>query len=622
MGRIQQLDSQTANMIAAGEVVERPMGVVKELVDNAIDASSTRIDIAIEEGGISKITIRDNGTGMDAQDAEMAFHRHATSKIRTQNDLWSIHTLGFRGEALPSIASVAKVTMITSDGNESTKITIEYGQVTSVSAYPCNQGTEITVEGLFYRTPARLKHMRSASYEASLIQDVITRFALSHPEISFHLVSDGRDSFRTSGQGDLLEVLFAAGGRAVAENAVKAEFEDFDYKVSGYIVKPLITRASRSMMYVFLNHRMVRTFKLYKAIQDGYEDFIVKGRYPVCVLNIEMDPRLLDVNVHPSKWEVRLSKEIQLEYLIRDNVRKILAGNSLAPKVETASARVEYYEPLSFDTDSLIREAETKKSSASAKQTPVKEEISRPETSFEPVREETSVKPEENTYEEILKEAKEDEQLLKSLQNEVRESASSYAPKPSRAFPHMDVIGQFHEKFILCAVKEGLAIIDQHAAQERVHYEEYCRKLNTNPVMMETLVPLVVHAGSDLVARVDEINAAAADLHVTFEPFGPDTLAVRSVPSWMKDLEELAFLEDVIDQFRNDRESKYTRMEKKRIATMACHHSIRFNRSLTMDEMKEVVRQLSLCENPYHCPHGRPTYVILDEKELTKEFLR
>jgi DNA mismatch repair protein MutL len=186
----------------------------------------------------------------------------------------------------------------------------------------------------------------------------------------------------------------------------------------------------------------------------------------------------------------------------------------------------------------------------------------------------------------------------------------------------MDVIGQFHEKFILCAVKEGLAIIDQHAAQERVHYEEYCQKLNQNPVMMDCLVPLTVHAGSDLVRRVDELNQAAADLHITFEPFGPDTLAVHSVPAWMKDIEEIPFLEDVLDQFRNDRESRYTRMEKKRIATMACHHSIRFNRTLTMDEMKEVVRQLSLCENPYHCPHGRPTYVILDEKELTKEFLR
>lgn len=631
MGRIQQLDSQTANMIAAGEVVERPMGVVKELVDNAIDAGSTRIDISIEEGGISKITIRDNGSGMDAEDAQMAFKRHATSKIRTQNDLWSIHTLGFRGEALPSIASVSKLTMITSDGNESTKIVIEYGQTVSVSAYPCNQGTEISVEGLFYRTPARLKHMRSASYEASLIQDVIVRFALSHPEISFHLISDGRDAFRTSGQGDLLEVLFQAGGRAVAENAVKAEFEDFDYKVRGYIVKPMITRASRSNMYVFLNGRMVRTYKLYKAIQDGYEDFIVKGRYPICVLNIEMDPRLLDVNVHPSKWEVRLSKEIQLEYLIRDNVRKILAGAPLAPKVEPAAARTEYYEPISFDTDSLIREAERKQAYSAKKpvQTPVKEEtVKAPEEAKleipkEPVKETPVYRPDEKTYEAIVNEAKQDEEILRSLGESVKESEPVYeTKKKSPSFPHMDVIGQFHEKFILCAVKEGLAIIDQHAAQERVHYEEYCEKLNTNPVMMDTLVPLVIHAGSDLVARVDEINQAAADLHITFEAFGPDTLAVRSVPAWMKDLEEIPFLEDVIDQFRNDRESKYTRMEKKRIATMACHHSIRFNRSLTMDEMKEVVRQLSLCENPYHCPHGRPTFVILDEKELTKEFLR
>ena len=617
MGRIKQLDSQTANMIAAGEVVERPMGVVKELVDNAIDAGSTRIDISIEEGGISKITVSDNGIGMDADDAQMAFQRHATSKIRTQNDLWSIHTLGFRGEALPSIASVAKVTMVTSDGNDATKIVIEYGQTVSVSAYPCNQGTEITVEGLFYRTPARLKHMRSASYEASLIQDVISRFALSHPEISFHLISDGRDALRTSGQGNLQEVLYQVAGRAAAENSIPVQFEDFDYKVTGYLVKPMITRASRSMMYVFLNQRMVRTYKLYKAIQDGYEDFIVKGRYPLCVLQIEMDPHLLDVNVHPSKWEVRLSKEIQLEYLIKDNVRKALSGSILAPKVEVAQARQEYYEPISFDTDSLILEAETKKEPVI--QTAPVSESREPEPVSQPVIETK----EESFYESIAKEVETDNAILRELNNQVKEPVSEYAAANVRQeFPHMDVIGQFHEKFILCAVKEGLAIIDQHAAQERVHYEEYCRKLNQNPIMMDCLVPLVVHAGNDLVRRVDELNEAASDLHITFEPFGPDTLAVHSVPAWMKDIEEVPFLEDVLDQFRNDRESKYTRMEKKRIATMACHHSIRFNRSLTMDEMKEVVRQLSLCENPYHCPHGRPTYVILDEKELTKEFLR
>ena len=604
MGSIRQLDALTANMIAAGEVVERPMGVVKELVENAIDAQSTRIDVTIEEGGIQSITVRDNGIGMDSEDAELAFHRHATSKIRTQNDLWSINTLGFRGEALPSIASVAKVTMCTSDGSESTRVVIEYGETVSVSSYPCDQGTEIRVEGLFYRTPARLKHMRSGSYEASLIQDVIVRFALSHPEIAFRLVSDGRDAFRTSGQGDLLEVLFQACGRAVAENAVPVEFGDFDYTVKGYLVKPLITRASRTGMYVFLNGRMVRTFKLYKAIQDGYEDFIVRGRYPICVLDITMDPHILDVNVHPSKWEVRLSKEIQLEYLIRDQVRNALGGNVLAPKIEPAQARQEYYEPITFDTDRLIREAEQKA------EIPVQQEVQAAEPQKEP----------EPDRQAILEEARKDNEVLQKMQKRISEPQPEY--KPEKAFPIMEVIGQFHDKFILCAVKDGLAVIDQHAAQERVHYEEYQRMLNQNPAMADLLIPITIHTGSDLVQRTDEINQSIEDLHITFEPFGPDTMAVRSVPVWMKDVDEESFLNDLIDQFRNDRESKYTRMEKKRIATLACHHSIRFNRSLTMDEMKETVRQLSLCENPWHCPHGRPTFIILDEKELEKEFLR
>ena len=608
MGKIRQLDSHTANMIAAGEVVERPMGVVKELVENAIDAGADRIDVSIEEGGISRLSVTDNGSGMDSSDAQMAFQRHATSKIRSEKDLWSIHTLGFRGEALPSIASVSKLTLTTSDGNESTRIVVEYGKIVSAVAYPCNQGTEVTVEGLFYQTPARLKHMRSGAYEASLIQNVISSFALAHPEISFHLYSDGRETFMTTGQGDLLEVIFQVYGRAAFENAIPVQFEDYDYKVSGYLIKPSLTRASRSMMHVFLNSRMVRTYRLYKAIQDGYEDFIVKGRYPMCVLNIEMDPHLLDVNVHPSKWEVRLSKENQLEYLLKDEVRKALQGTTLAPKAEVRPVRTEYYEPLSFDTDQLIREAEENKIQK------------KPESGLFPPAEEkpaaVTALPKE-TAQAILQEAAEDQKEF--LQ--VKEEEAPYIPEKN-PFPDMQVIGQLHEKFILCAGTDSLIVIDQHAAQERVHYEEYCRKLNQNPVMMDCLVPLTVHAGSDLVARVDEVNEAAADLHITFEPFGRDTLIVRSVPSWMQDVEEQQFLEDVIDQFRNERESRYTRMEKKKIATMACHHSIRFNRSLTMAEMQEAVRQLSLCENPFHCPHGRPTFIVLDEKELTKEFLR
>ncbi|MDO5121068.1 MAG: DNA mismatch repair endonuclease MutL [Erysipelotrichaceae bacterium] len=598
MSRIVQLDEQTANMIAAGEVVERPQGVVKELVENAIDAGSTRITITVREGGLASLTVTDDGCGMDSKDAVMAFQRHATSKIRTQSDLWRIHTLGFRGEALPSIASVSKLTLTTSDGNESTRVKIEYGKTVSVSAYPADQGTEITVEGLFYKTPARLKHMRSAAYENSLIQDVVTRFAMSHPEISFRLISDGRTAFQTTGKGNLLEVLYQAWGREAAENAVPVEFSDFDYTVTGYIIKPQITRSTRNSMHVFLNGRMVRTFRLYKAIEDGYEDFIVKGRHPLAVLQIRMDSQLLDVNVHPSKWEVRLSKENQLEQLIRTEINQTLKNTVLAPKVEVSTARQTYYEPLTLDTLDL--------------NTPVKEEaphIVQPE----PVQQKPVQKPVRETAE-VISEPEPAPVYTPPVEAE--------RPVVREKFPDMQVIGQLHGKFILCAVENGLAVLDQHACQERVHYEEIRAKLNTEPAMTDCLIPLQVKASADLVQRVDEINEAVSDLHIAFEPFGRDLLIVRRIPLWMKDIDAQTFLQDVMDSFREEREIRYARMEKKKIATMACHRSIRFNRNLTMDEMREVVRQLGTCENPYHCPHGRPTFVILSEKELTKEFLR
>ena len=597
MGKIHQLDTQTANMIAAGEVVERPMGVVKELVENAIDAGSTRITVSVIDGGMTKITVRDNGIGMDSEDALNAFKRHATSKIKGQNDLFDIHTLGFRGEALPSIASVSKVTLTTSDGNDSTRVQIEYGEIKNAGNYPCDEGTEISIEGLFYRTPARLKHLKSGSYENTLIQDVIVKFAFSYPSIAFTFISNDRISFQTTGKGNLLEVIYQAWGREAGENAIAVDFSDYDYHVTGYIVKPSLTRVSRNCMHVFLNGRMVRTFRLYKSILDGYEDFIVKGRNPLVVLNVEMDPQLLDVNVHPSKWEVRISKENQLEYLIKDNIREALKSTILAPVAEVkAAVQKVSVEPIFFDTNSALVTPFVAKKEVTV--TPVVE--TKP---IETIKEE-NIKP-------VIQEEIKEEKIIeeKEIQHE--------------KLPEMTVIGQLHEKFILCSTEKGLAILDQHACQERVHYEELLQKLDeTTPVMMELLVPISILAGNDLVERVDEINASIRDMHFKFEPFGRDTFIVRSVPMWMKEIEEERFLQDVIDNFKNDRDSKYARMEKKKIATMACHSSIRFNRALSLDEMKEVVKQLYKCQNPYHCPHGRPTFIILDEKELTKEFLR
>ena len=597
MGKIHQLDTQTANMIAAGEVVERPMGVVKELVENAIDAGSTRITVSVIDGGMTKITVRDNGIGMDSEDALNAFKRHATSKIKGQNDLFDIHTLGFRGEALPSIASVSKVTLTTSDGNDSTRVQIEYGEIKNAGNYPCDEGTEISVEGLFYRTPARLKHLKSGSYENTLIQDVIVKFAFSYPSIAFTFISNDRISFQTTGKGNLLEVIYQAWGREAGENAIAVDFSDYDYHVTGYIVKPSLTRVSRNCMHVFLNGRMVRTFRLYKSILDGYEDFIVKGRNPLVVLNVEMDPQLLDVNVHPSKWEVRISKENQLEYLIKDNIREALKSTILAPVAEVkAAVQKVSVEPIFFDTNSAL----------------VTPFVAKKEVTVTPVVETKPIETiKEKNIKPVIQEEIKEEKIIeeKEIQHE--------------KLPEMTVIGQLHEKFILCSTEKGLAILDQHACQERVHYEELLQKLDeTTPVMMELLVPISILAGNDLVERVDEINASISDMHFQFEPFGRDTFIVRSVPMWMKEVEEERFLQDVIDNFKNDRDSKYARMEKKKIATMACHSSIRFNRTLSLDEMKEVVKQLYKCQNPYHCPHGRPTFIILDEKELTKEFLR
>lgn len=591
MGRIHQLDTQTANLIAAGEVVERPMGVIKELVENSIDAGSTQITISIEEGGISKITISDNGCGMSSEDAQMAFKRHATSKIQGENDLFSIRTLGFRGEALPSIASVSQVTLITSDGKDNTKVVIAYGEKKSASPYPCNQGTEITVEGLFYHTPARLKHMRSASYESSLIQDVINRFALSHPEIAFHFINDGRDVFRTSGQGNLLEVMFNVYGRSASENAIAVDFEDFDYHVTGYLIKPEITRASNKMMHVFLNGRMVRTYRIYKAIQDGYEGLIPSGRYPLCVLSIEMDPHLLDVNVHPSKWEVRISKEIQLETLIKDQVHQALNVEDIIPVREVKEAKIEYYQPLSFDEEELRPEAELPKT-------------------VEEVHEDVSVE------QSIQQEKEEDEALLRSLMAKVEPVEEEV--EESVPLPELRVIGQLHRAYILCETDHALAVVDQARAYRKVLFEEILNQMDQQTLMQDLLVPLTVHTSDDIVQRCDEINEICKEYHLTFEPFGNDTLIVRSLPVWMKDIEE-QFLVDLIDAFKSDDSLHFAKMKKQEIAKIACSH-IKKKSNLSIDEMKELIQKLSQCREPMMSVDHKPVLFFMDMSDLLKEF--
>ena len=325
MSKIKLLDLQLTNMIAAGEVVERPMGIIKELIENSIDANAKNIIVNTIEGGIKSIQVIDDGCGMDKEDALLAFERHATSKIFRPRDLFSINTFGFRGEALPSIGSVSRVVLLTNDGNTSTKVEIVQGEKVHVGPFPCNLGTDITISELFYKTPARLKHLKSPNYENSLISDIIMKFALSNPNISFVYNSDGNESFRSSGNGDLLEVIYKVYGKDVSKNSIKVEIEDFDYQVKGYMIQPQFTRSSRNAVNIFMNGRIVKPYKIQKAVIDSYYEFIPNDRYPIVVLDILMDTQLIDVNVHPSKWEVRLSKQQQLEYLIKEKCKALLS---------------------------------------------------------------------------------------------------------------------------------------------------------------------------------------------------------------------------------------------------------------------------------------------------------
>lgn len=596
MSKIKLLDLQLTNMIAAGEVVERPMGIIKELIENSIDANAKNIIVNTIEGGIKSIQVIDDGCGMDKEDALLAFERHATSKIFRPRDLFSINTFGFRGEALPSIGSVSRVVLLTNDGNTSTKVEIVQGEKVHVGPFPCNLGTDITISELFYKTPARLKHLKSPNYENSLISDIIMKFALSNPNISFVYNSDGNESFRSSGNGDLLEVIYKVYGKDVSKNSIKVEIEDFDYQVKGYMIQPQFTRSSRNAVNIFMNGRIVKPYKIQKAVIDSYYEFIPNDRYPIVVLDILMDTQLIDVNVHPSKWEVRLSKQQQLEYLIKEKCKALLSKDITPFTIDIAPVKKEKVEMITiedFRYEPVVNNTEPQN---------IDEFKYEPFTNnIEVVKEEPIITPN------------------KEVNLEVEETIIE---QPTIAFPDITVIGQFHGKFILAEGEKGLYVIDQHAAQERVHFEEISEKMSDTKGHFELLIPIMLHTSNDVVRRLDELNEVIKDLNIKFEAFGDDTLIIHSVPLWLKDVEEQAFLQDLVDYFKEEKEISKLKLQRHKLATMACHRSIRFNRKLSNQEIKQVLDELKACKQPFQCPHGRPTFVLIEDYYLEREFLR
>ncbi|MBQ1299557.1 MAG: DNA mismatch repair endonuclease MutL [Erysipelotrichaceae bacterium] len=570
MSRIHVLDEHLTNMIAAGEVVEKPMGVVKELVENSIDAQATRIIVRVVNGGRDMIEVSDDGIGMDQEDAVRAFSRHATSKILRPEDLWDIHTMGFRGEALPSIASVSKTSLLTSDGNQSTEIILEYGKIIKAGPAASARGTTVRVENLFLKTPARLKHLKSGNTEFNAIIDLMQKFALGNPQIAFELYADDKLKLQTPGNGSLDETMMHIYGLETAKNSIPVEFSDYDFSVRGVLVLPSINRSTKQYINCFINGRIVRSFLIQKAIIDAYREFMMPDRYPVCVLNIDVDYQLVDVNVHPSKWEIRLSKERQLCSLIQTSINEILKKQFKPGEIRLPKQNVRIEEKPLF------------------------------ETTYTEVRHDDVLQ--EKTEEYVPAERKEE---------------------PAVVVERFQYLAQLHGNYILACDEDNLYIVDQHAAMERCMYEDIQQEIEKNDVMTQDLiVPLMIELTPAEIQQIDRLNEVFNAIGVEMEGFSSNSVLIRRVPLWFEDINEEEFIHDLVGEILNEKKMNVLDIRKDRIASLACHSSIKFNHRLDAMESRKLLSRLGRCVQPFNCPHGRPTMMAISEAQLQKEFKR
>lgn len=653
MPKIHVLDEHLTNMIAAGEVVERPANIVKECMENSLDAGATSISVEVREGGISGITITDDGCGMDPQDARLAFCRHATSKLMSEDDLFNIGTMGFRGEALPSIASVAEVVIRTDNGETGTRLHYAYGELTESETGRFPAGTMIEVTGLFVRTPARFKYLKRPAYEFSIIADIVNKIALSHPDVRITLTHDGRTVFSASGSGSRQEILYQMYGREVAAAAVAVDEKSDDFHITGYVVQPKISRASRHYMFLSVNGRIIRSKQLQDALIDAYADFMPPGRYPIAILDVEVDTQLVDVNVHPNKWEVKIAKQPELAQLIRDSVRRVF--DIQLRTVEIKPENIERPVPNAFEREAMAMERrelsersyEKPENSRFEDQIPRKFRDPQPDPQlslFEGAADEAPAQPTfavrespeptvQTPFPGTGQPAQGEDQVRETAAGQPLEYPVPVTPKyqeevspqaQGKAFFHaLRVIGQLRDSYILCEGPQGLVVIDQHAAQERYHYEQLQEKLlkpdgKTQPLM----IPILLKAGPRILANLAQIDEMTAAFGIRFEAFGTDQVIVRELPVWMASTDEQGFLQDLLDQFDTRQQTDIAALRKHVIATMACHSSIRFNRPLSLPEMERVIEDLQKCRQPYHCPHGRPTVITLSDDRLRKEFER
>ncbi|RIO14086.1 DNA mismatch repair endonuclease MutL [Mammaliicoccus sciuri] len=654
MGKIKELELSLANKIAAGEVVERPASVVKELLENAIDAQATQIDITIKESGIQSIRVVDNGTGIEEDDIAKAFGRHATSKINNDYDLFHIRTLGFRGEALASISSVSRVTMKTcTDGMLGHEVRVENGEITKKQPAKAKKGTDILVEDLFYNTPARLKYVKSLYTELGKITDIVNRMAMSHPNIAFNLVSDDKTVISTNGSGRTNEVMAEIYGMKIAKDLVPINGETDDYVVNGFICKPEHTRSNRHYISIFINGRYIKNFVLNKAIIEGYHTLLPIGRYPIVYLNIEMDPILVDVNVHPTKLEVRLSKEQLLYDLINQKIKEAFRGMSLIPdtsleKQKPKKSQKEIFEQQKIDFEAKRNQNITQQQQVSHKSESVEEiEKKNDATSREPspswqfkdktehhsVIQEDTIKQEDNRDIDVQHDEPEHienneetyevqdtvEYVDTPYQAPIEEEQVSEAPR----VPYMEVVGQVHGTYIVAQNDTGMFMIDQHAAQERIKYEFFKEKIGevTNETQ-SLLLPLTFNFSKDEHMIIEKYLQSLAEAGVFLEPIGHHDYMVSEYPVWLPNVDAEEIIKDMIDYVLNHEKVDIKKLREDAAIMMSCKKSIKANHYLRNHEMSHLIDELRETTDPFTCPHGRPIIIELTTYELEKLFKR
>ena len=592
MGTIKVMDEILANKIAAGEVVERCLNVVKELVENSIDAKSSEIKITLIDSGTKKIVVADNGIGMNKEDATLAFSRHATSKLKDLDDLFNISSLGFRGEALPSIASVSIVNLTTSKDGVGTSITLNGGIIENISTSDLSVGTTIEVRDLFYNTPVRLKYLKNLYTELALIVEYVNKVALSYPNIRFVLANNDKTLLNTTGDGNLLKVIYAVYGIDVAKKMIEISGENDDYTISGYIGYPEIAKTSRNVITTLVNGRVIKNGELNKCLIDCYHTYIPKDKFPLVILNIDVDPILIDINIHPQKMDIKFSKLDSLKELITKIISTKLKEILLVPHAHIRDLNTIYEIEDSFANNLFNYELEDLKENK-IENISNKEELT---FDFDNNSKITGVKTEE-----VLEDKKDDNYRIKE----------------------MIPVGIVHKTYIIAENSSGMYIIDQHAAAERINYEKVLKALlEENYKIIDLLIPIKLEYSKDQFIKIKEHIDILNSIGISLEEFGDNTFIVRSHPTWFFEGYEKEAIEKIIAITLEKGEFDKEKFIYRTAATMACKMSIKANDYINLETAKILLDNIRACDNPFTCPHGRPTIITYSNYDLERLFKR